>query len=550
MNIIKRKWMAGLTYSVCTLSLSVALSSCQDDAWNDHYDIAGSTATQNVMQILESNSELSIFTDFVKRQHLDTLLTQDQTFTVWAPTNSAMEGYQANGNETDHLLKNHINRYVYTSSDLTDTALVRIKMLNGKFHNYERTHNDYTFAGVTLGTDFTAANGLVRTLNSIAPFYLNIFETINSEDNATDSLSKYIKQFDEYTFDQANSTVTGKNQFGQLTYDSVFIYKNMWMQRFGYLYKEDSVYTVIMPTNTGWNAATGVFRPYFRTFGQMESSSLSAINVPTRKYATDDVLADSLTTAYTKEAITSSLVFRNHVNPETADGDSLTATNGNVFHHPVTLFSGAVEETVSNGSVWRTDQWNYQPEDCFYKEIVVEAEDTYNRSNYYSSVFSRSVSNEYADSVSNMRYVEVNATTTSARQQPMIQFAIPNVLAAEYDVYVVFVPAEAVDGGVADSTRVQFFLNYVHEDGTMKEDAAITNTTGFVTNGKSMTKMHVGRFKFPFANFTDSRFKGSQSQDDDCVRLRVQTSVPANETTKLTRSMRIDCIIFSPVSDN
>lgn len=529
------------------------LGSCQDNAWDDHYGIAPTTPTLNVMQILEQNEQFGSFCNIIKQQHLDTLLTRDQTFTVWAPTNEAMAAYATDGNDMDHLLKNHINRFIYTASDLTDTTLVRIKMLNGKFQDYARTAGGYSFAGIGLpagGTaaDYTATNGLVRTLGTVAPFYLNIYETVNSKDNGTDSISKYLKGFDDYTFDRANSTAVGKNEYGQLVYDSVFVYTNEWMANYGDLYLEDSVYTFMMPTNTGWTAGYEAVKPYFQTFGTLESSSLSTINVPTRQYATDDAVADSLTRAHTLEAMAANLVFRGRVNPSAADGDSLVATSGNVFHHPATLFGGAAAQTVSNGTVYRTDVWNYRPDDCFLKPIVVEAEDTKNRTDAYANVFSRSASHTtYADSVSGQRFIEVNAATTNARTQPMVQFTIPNTLAATYDVYVVFAPAEAyVEGSAADSTRVRFYINYVHADGKMKEDPVID---GSVTNGTGMTKMKVGTFTFPFANFTGSRFTETGGQDEDCVRLRVQANVSASETTRFTRTMRIDCIIFEPVTE-
>lgn len=524
-----------------------AFSACQDSEWDDHYGI-GSGSTQNLMEVLEGNADYSRFCEQLKAHGLDTLLASDQTYTVWAPTNDAMGSYTDDGDAVDHFIKNHINRYVYNLTDLTDTAYVRIKMLNGKFQDYQRGTGGYSFAGVGVaGDDLMAANGVIHGIGSVAPFYLNIYESIRS-DNNTDSLARYLEQFDVYTFDRANSSAIGKNGLGQLVYDSVFTYTSRYMQNYGDLWLEDSLYTMIVPTNTGWNAGYEATKPYFRTFGALQSSSLSTINVPTRSYATADALADSLTDAYTKENMAQNLVFRGRAVPSAAPGDSLVATSGNVFHHPVALFAGANGETVSNGIIWKTDVWNYKPEDCFLKKIVVEAENTQNRTDAYANVFSRSSSSTtYADSVSEQKYIEVNAATTNARTQPMVQFAIPNTLAATYDVYCVFAPAEAYSAeATPDSTRVRFYLNYVHEDGRMHEDAAINGT---VTNGRAMTKMFVARITLPYANFSSSVFDGDQTQDDDCVRLRVQTNVASSETTRLSRTMRIDCIIFEPVTE-
>lgn len=528
--------------------LPALVASCQDSEWDDHYGISGGS-TQNLMEVLEGNGGYGRFCERIRAYGLDSLLASDQTYTVWAPTDEAMQGYSDDGEGVDHFIKNHINRYVYNLTDLTDTAYVRIKMLNGKFQDYERDAGGYTFAGVDVtGQDLMASNGVIHTIGSVASFYLNIYESIRRTGNNTDSLAAYIGQFDEYTFDVGNSSAIGKNSLGQLVYDSVFTYSSRYMREYGDLWLEDSLYTMIVPDNAGWNAGYAATRPYFRTFGEAQSSRESTIHVPTRTYATDDALADSLTDAYTKENMARNLVFRGRMDPAAAPGDSLVATSGSVFHHPAALFAGTVAETVSNGAVYKAGEWNYRPEDCFLKDIVVEAENTKGRTDAYANVFSRSSSSTtYADSVSGQKYIEVNAATTSARTQPMVQFTIPNTLAATYDVYCVFAPAQAYSADATpDSTRVRFYINYVHEDGGMREDPVINGT---VTNGTAMTKMFITRVTLPYANFSSSVFDGDKTQDDDCVRLRVQANVPSNETTRLSRTMRIDRIIFDPVTE-
>lgn len=533
--------------SLC-FAAALVVTGCQDNEWDDHYGVGGNTATESIIQILEGNSRYSQFVDVVRAQHLDTLLRGDQTFTVWAPTNEAMSTY--NSADTDvltHFLQNHINRYVYTTSDLTDTATVRVKMLNGKFQDYSRATGGYTFGGVALGGDQIATNGVVHQLGSVVPFFPNIYEYVKDASNGASKFGTYLQNFDEYEFNKAASTAIGKNNLGQLVYDSVFNYKNPWMRLYGNLYQEDSLYTVVVPTNEAWDEGMTTARKYFRTFGTLDTEKLSTTNVPTRTYILDDALADSLTEAYSEQNIAQSLVFRRLVTPA-APGDSLVATSGNSYYGTTALFSPMEQVTVSNGTIWRATTWPFTPERLYYKEICVEAENTRNRTDAYASVFTRSSSaTSFADSVSDQRFIEVTAATTSSRTQPMVQFAIPDVLAAQYDVYVVFAPAQAyVEDATADSTRVHFYLNYVHEDGTMKEDKVIA---GGITHGTTMTKMYVGRFTFPFANFSSSAFTGEEKQDDDCVRLRVQTDVSASETTKLSRTMRIDRIIFEPVTE-
>lgn len=531
---------------------TLALAGCADE-WDDHYAPDGGVATQSLMQLLETDGQLAGFAKAVKAHGLDTLLASDQSFTVWAPTDEAMNAFTSDGSDVEHFLQNHINRYVYNASDLADTSNVRIKMLNGKFQEYARSAGGYTFAGTPLAaTSSSATNGLLHRIAGVAPFYLNIYEKLKSEGNHTDSLAAYLMEFDENTFDKANSTATGKNSLGQLTYDSVFVYNNDWMNRYGDLNLEDSLYTLVVPSNAAWREGYAAFSNYFKTFGEQQSASENGIGVPTRSYAVEGAMADSIERAHTRQALAANIVFRGKPAFSASELDSLVATSGAVFYQPSRLIAGATQETVSNGQLWNTDAWTFRPEDCFYKRIEVEAEDTRNRTDAYANVYTRSASSTtYADSVSGEKYIEVVAATTSARTQPTVQFAIPDVLAATYDIYVQFAPAAAYAEGVAaDSTKVRFFVNYVHEDGRMYEESAAEAETE--THGEGMTLLKVGRFTFPFANYSSSPFSPATSaskQDDDCVRLRVQTNVTASETARYARTMRIDRIILQPVTE-
>lgn len=521
---------------------------CQDHLWDDHYGIDGSTETRTLMQVLESRPEYSAFCEVVRSQGLDSLLSTDQTFTVWAPTNEAMAGYVEDVDTKDQFLNNHISRYLYGMVDLADTASVRVRMLNGKSQDYVREGGAYTFAGVSVeATDIAAGNGIIHTLRQRAPFYYNLYESIRQKDNGTDSIARFLTSFDEYTFDEEGSTAIGKNEQGQILYDSIFDFNNDWLRRYGFLHSEDSVYTMIVPTNEGWEDGRRRMARYFRTFGETLKDTVKSLIIPDREYAVGTALADSLSDTYLKQAMCMDLVFRKDLDFGDVPGDSLASTSGNVFHHPSYLLSGATEVPVSNGRIWKTSALKHKPEESWLKTIVVEAENTAGRESNYAVISSRSASStSFRDSVSEGRFIEVAATSENPRQQPVVQFTVPNTLAAKYNVYCVFAPAGAyMEGVAADSTKVNFYLNYVHEDGRMYEDAVIAGP--MPTHGETMTKMFVTQIELPYANYSESPFEGPLTQDDDCVKLRVQANVDRNETTKFTRTMRIDCLIFEPV---
>lgn len=543
--MMKMKKMIRMSWVLGGLVLAVG---CQDHLWDDHYGLNPSTETRNLIQVLEGMPEYSAFCDVVKRHGMDSVLVTDQTFTMWVPDNNAMAGFVEDANTQAQFLENHIARYLYGTIDLADTSAVRVKMLNGKSQNYAVEGGQYTFAGVPVEMgNIVAANGMIHTLSQRAPFYYNLYEHICQKGNGTDSIAAFLTSFDEYTFDEEASTAIGKDSQGKVVYDSVFIFNNDWLRRYGFLHSEDSVYTMIVPTDAGWKDSRSRMESYFRTFGETLRDTVTSLIIPDREYAIGTPLADSLSEAYLKQAICMDLVFRKNLDFASVPGDSLASTSGNVFHHPVYLLEGASEISVSNGRIWSTDRLQYKPEESWLKPIVVEAENTAGRESNYAVISSRSASaTHFRDSVSEERFIEVTATSENPRQQPVVQFTVPNTLAAKYNVYCVFAPASAyMEGVAADSTKVNFYLNYVHADGRMYEDPVIEGVAP--TNGSTMTRMFVTQIELPFANYSASPFVGPGSQDDDCVKLRVQANVDRNETTKFTRTMRIDCLIFEPV---
>ena len=114
------------------------------------------------------------------------------------------------------------------------------------------------------------------------------------------------------------------------------------------------------------------------------------------------------------------------------------------------------------------------------------------------------------------------------------------------------------------STRLKFYLRYVHEDGSLKEDAAIstpvdfdgtqtptpidTTKPAFVTDARQVNKMLIARnFRFPFANFTASAFQSSTTEIPTTAFLRVESDVTnAAALAQFEKTMRIDCIILEP----
>ncbi len=552
---------------------ALSLPACQDNAWDDHYAVGGESG-KSLMQLIEERPELSRFATMVKENNMEELLSSSQTFTVFAPDNNAMAAFNLTSDTLEQFLYNHICRYTYTTGDIADAdeEMLRVKMLNGKYQNLGYTDGRMVFGNdAAVAQTVGASNGVLNTVGTIVPFYRNLYEEIKSG-QGTDSVSKYLRAMDEYTFLPQQSTVVGVNEKGETVYDSVFNFRNNWMRAYGDIYKEDSVYTMLVPTDVAWDRQYAKISPYFRTVGLGEMK-VSGIKV-TGNFETGTMMADSLCSTHTRQSIMHDMVFRRVIDVEHPDGDSIQSTAGHVFHAPQPLFVGAEKRDVSNGVMYVTDDVKYDPTVSWHEEIRVEAEYSVNyATQYVGSVSSRNVENypQFAGLVSENHFLNVTPPALSF-QKNTVRFRLPNTLAAKYNIYLVTVPGSAIDTTLINkpeqlkSTKLNFYLTYVHEDGTLKEEKVISTPVDFdgtqtptpidaskpefVTNATAVDKMLVAtNFKFPYANYTGSPFAPTTTEETTTAYLRVECAVTKAADLKVyEKNMRIDCVILEPVN--
>ncbi|MDE6855756.1 MAG: fasciclin domain-containing protein, partial [Muribaculaceae bacterium] len=169
------------------------------------------------------------------------------------------------------------------------------------------------------------------------------------------------------------------------------------------------------------------------------------------------------------------------------------------------------------------------------------------------TIYTRNVStdNQFASEISGQRYIEVFPVSSS--RQPGVTFAVPDVLAGAYDIYATFVPAIVSEtGSAADSTRVQFAVSYLAENG--RTQSKTFNDKAFLTSGTKMTTIKVASaFKMPVSNYYDRVWYMNPKNDPKdkvtTTSVYVSTNVSNAEFNRneLSRRFRIDRLIFVPV---
>ena len=263
--------------SIGLLAVAGVMASCSED-WDNHYEPSDQVAQESVMELIQTDPELSTFARMLDIAGYDDLLASSQTFTVFAPTNEALADVDLEDvDAVKRIVLNHIARF-NNSTAAGDGHTV--KMYNGKRFAFDGD----TFGSVGLErTDIIANNGILHVLSEQIPYSYNFREYIDVHES-TSKMSAFLKLYDRREMDLAASRPIGVDANGATVYDSVMYDYNPVLQHgrygIGDIADEDSLFTMIIPDNDAWDKAYERIRPYYTVY----DLSLIHISEPTRPY--------------------------------------------------------------------------------------------------------------------------------------------------------------------------------------------------------------------------------------------------------------------------
>lgn len=520
---------ATMKFRVLALLLAaICLAGC-DDRWDEHYQGETHGGDLTVYEMIARDPELSTFKEMIDRSGYAGLLNSTQTFTVWAPVNSALAGFDMeDGALVKRTVLNHIARFNHSTAD---GSLTGVRMYNGKKFRFD----DSGYAGVgMLDPDILCSNGVLHTLQEAIPYTYNIREYVDSH-SETSRLARFLARFDEERFDVEHSTPIDVNAQGETVYDSVKIQYNRLLDYprlgLGPVADEDSVFTMVVPTDAAWDREYARIRPWFNT------------------------ASDSVADVQTSLAVFSNLVFRADIS-DPAGHDMLVSTTGSKHTAIDAIFSPAQRIPASNGSLWLAAELGQDPLESWNQPLEIESEVAFTRkldvaSKSYSNTCNVASDSEFAHEISELAYIYVASSTLD---NPAVEFTINNPLSGKYRIYAYFVPA-IVDNVTAtdEVTRVKFSVTYPRAvTGTRTQTVNFTDAS-FVTSPTEVTRMAVGEVTFPASHFVDRLREMDPTydatQDKSNFTIKVQTNVTQAEFNSGTykRAFRLDRIVLEPV---
>jgi uncharacterized surface protein with fasciclin (FAS1) repeats len=547
----------------------LAFASCSD-TWDDHYEGStsslGESYSGTTMGYLQSQPNLSDFVSVLKAAGYESELNDPQVLTVLAPVNGSFNkdsllsliNAGKKKNVVNRFVKNHLMRYNVSLGNKAQS----IYLLNDKIVNIGTLADNLIQNKSVSKANVGCSNGIVHVMGEDLPYQPNLFEFIEDDWDAFKatldpsvnpdtiiSLYNYLYKFNTDSLDEQRSVSRGVDlETGNTIYvDSVMIRNNKALAQLrAYLYREDSTYLAILPSQEAYQKRFEEAKKYFNfnvAFNSEQSVRDSIQNYYANYFTVCDLffnMSESMNGKTQNDSLFSTVYSRRtweynkYLKPFSAGG--ILDSYQNKFD-------------CSNGTMYTMNEIPNTKYDNFFKKIVVEAEEIRyletgtDWTNSQSTSFS--IRSSAADSISGSGMTVFSAASSTRNTE--FAYQIPNTLSGKYDIYVRFLPYQAYG---TDTTHVYLpskFRAALYErdkTGTMPKSATYSFRTpegsrNFVTNPYVIDTVYIGTYEF--ANSFYSTTPG--------VYFQLSSYVTTSERSSYTKDMIIDCFLFVPHKD-
>ena len=254
--------------------LTIALVSCSNP-WDERENNGDANLNFNLNEAIANTAQVSKFEKLLVQTGYDKVLAASKTYTVFVPTNEAMDQVNAailnDPEAAKKFVANHIALTAYSSIRTKESE--KIRMLDDKY---------LLFTGATMIDDATivtadqyAANGVFHIINKALTPKLNIWQYINSQ-AGTSAASNYLmslKDFSIYKADIDAKALSVEMGAGYLS-DSL---TNSYLKNVHNLNNEKNSYTLFLMQDAGYNREVDKMKPYLIKVSNVPTIDSTAI---------------------------------------------------------------------------------------------------------------------------------------------------------------------------------------------------------------------------------------------------------------------------------
>jgi uncharacterized surface protein with fasciclin (FAS1) repeats len=258
--------------------IASVFASCKNQ-WDQHNLISDPSLSVNLLQQINSNTSVSLFSQYLAKSKYSATLASSKSFTVWAPNDAAMKKVDpavlADTARLNQFIGNHISYLLYTTSQPQPT--IRVQMVSGKSETFTKT----TIERATILTaDQYASNGIYHVISQAIMPKLNIWDYVTNTGAATgntqgaglttDALQEqaYLTAQDYSYVDTSLAIVTGYDPVtGKpiLQAGTGIVRKNYYKNQTADVSDETKQYTFFVMSDAGMNNEVSKLSKYFAT---------------------------------------------------------------------------------------------------------------------------------------------------------------------------------------------------------------------------------------------------------------------------------------------
>ncbi len=269
------------------LTFGLLIASCKK--WDDHTAVTNQNLSSNLLQEIAGKTNLSKFYEYLQKSGLDKELASSKTFTVWAPTNDALQTLSPATIADSALLRQFLGNHIALQSFFIRNAQakIRVPMLNGKTVAFTTT----TFDEATIiESDKYVANGVLHVIDKVAPVLPNAWEFVNNTKDVYQQ-NNFILSLNFNGFDPAFAIVDSiSSTTGLPIYrpGTGIVSRNIYNERVFNLKTEQKQYTYFVLNNAAYTNEVNKLKPYYVTGTTDSTTNISSYE------AIKDLVIDSL----------------------------------------------------------------------------------------------------------------------------------------------------------------------------------------------------------------------------------------------------------------
>ena len=598
-----------------------SLLSCSDfSSYNSVVESSNPSADRTLWENISAKGELSDFAQILQAVGYDAVLNAPTTYTVWAPVNGTFNKDSVMALTQDAATKkkvieqfvyDHVAHYSHFESNPNDTV---VYMLSKKLIRFSgKNTGSLAFDGKVINWvddayNTPSSNGILYMLNGMVPFRPNAYENIFTDKSrygiADSHFNAYVKRYERIELDE-DASVKGEIVNGNQVYDdSVTVTTNSFVTGFAHLNaelnNEDSLYTVVIPTDEAWQKAYDRIKTYYNYITPIKYQNLGSTatdfagkkggTCPTTSTGKATILAASAgvdasnaatlsaapadakiqdTKAYWTDSIAKRWIVRNTAFSENNGkynaklvsgaafvvGDTLFSTSGNKLTGLDKLDKVTVlKQQLSNGHARVVSEFPFRASETYAPVIKTRIPGRVVSTSGYGAETVTLERRMFDDRFCKLEDDEVNLEYVCAtlpegsNYAPEIDFYLPDVLSTTYDIYAVVVPSKVDGTGLKYTLR--FDLHYTdakNEPQTGRLDgetlqtsiAKISKVKAFENDPTKVDTLYLGQFTFPICYY------GTAAAPNLKV-MSTLSSFSMSNKTKYDAQIRIANIILRP----